>query len=526
MQRAHELEFFKDIVFADSTASCDAAGHSVTFILTPCAVGAVPLAVLITKGQSEEEYTAAFLLLKNNLKCSFGGQQYPKVIITDDSYAERNALKFVWPQSKLFLCKFHVLQSMWRWVLEKKHNIEANDRRILYTNFRNILISEDVENANKFYSMCIGKFLPQNEDEESMVNIIEKYPQWVCYIESYWERKNEWCLVYRDATLHGHQTNNFAEISVRLFKDIVLSRNKAYNVIALIDFVITCMEEYYQKRIRNFANGRNAEPRLILRNLLRKAGNVKKDDIIYLGQKIYKVPSMTKQGESYTVDGDYGACTCYVGKLGKFCKHQASVYFHYDDKLVNAPALTMESRYLMAKLAFGDDAPPISFYAPLVESSNEIREKTNLTSDSMHNDPIAPTNYPTYSKIFEKPDHGDEKSVEDLQELFSLMKQHHTTFGTSSASKKKIMQRLKAIKTKTSWETFLCTAGSSLSLRHRTDIKIKVQPTSISRRKAGTTRGCRRLPLGRPAKGEPASKKRKRNLAENVAKNFPNAKSH
>lgn len=48
MQRAHGLPFAKDIAFVDSTASCDANGHSVTIMLTACGIGAVPLALMIT----------------------------------------------------------------------------------------------------------------------------------------------------------------------------------------------------------------------------------------------------------------------------------------------------------------------------------------------------------------------------------------------------------------------------------------------------------------------------------------------
>ncbi|KAJ8933285.1 hypothetical protein NQ314_014113 [Rhamnusium bicolor] len=80
MQRAHQLDYAKDIVFVDSTASCDASGHSVTFMLTPCAVGAVPLAILITKGQSED-YKAGFILLKSSLQNSFSGQGHPKIFV-------------------------------------------------------------------------------------------------------------------------------------------------------------------------------------------------------------------------------------------------------------------------------------------------------------------------------------------------------------------------------------------------------------------------------------------------------------
>jgi len=56
MKRAHELETSKDIVFVDSTSSCDYENYSVTFLLTTCPAGAVPLGAIITKSQSEEEF--------------------------------------------------------------------------------------------------------------------------------------------------------------------------------------------------------------------------------------------------------------------------------------------------------------------------------------------------------------------------------------------------------------------------------------------------------------------------------------
>ncbi len=64
MQRAQSLPYSKDIVFSDSTASCDAHNHAITFMLTPCAVGAIPLAVIVTNRQSLNDYKAGFELAK------------------------------------------------------------------------------------------------------------------------------------------------------------------------------------------------------------------------------------------------------------------------------------------------------------------------------------------------------------------------------------------------------------------------------------------------------------------------------
>ena len=112
----------------------------------------------------------------------------------------------------------------------------------------------------------------------------------------------------------------------------------------------------------------------------------------------------------------------------------------------------------------------------------------------------------------------NEHTNEDFQDIFSLMAKHHRNFGTSSLTKKKVLQRLTCIKTRTSWEAFLSTAGSSLALRHRTNLNIKVQPTSLSRRRVGITRGCKRLASGHPVKSEAAIKKKKKKL---VTKCFP-----
>jgi len=64
MNRAHSTPLAGDICFVDSTASCDADNHAITFMLTPTAAGAVPLGVLITDSASKSSYTAAFNQLK------------------------------------------------------------------------------------------------------------------------------------------------------------------------------------------------------------------------------------------------------------------------------------------------------------------------------------------------------------------------------------------------------------------------------------------------------------------------------
>jgi len=188
MQRAHELPFSKDIAFVDSTSSCDAQGHSVMFMLTACGIGAVPLAIMITKNQSIADYKAAFNLIKTSIPNGFGNQDFPLQFITDDSDAERQALKSVFPESKLLLCRFHVLQSVWRWLWEMNHQVHKDDRKTLYLLFRVISEASTHELAMASFNSAIG-LTSTSSNVINGNNIPLKYPKWIQYVSKYWDRK-------------------------------------------------------------------------------------------------------------------------------------------------------------------------------------------------------------------------------------------------------------------------------------------------------------------------------------------------
>ena len=51
-------------------------------------------------------------------------------------------------------------------------------------------------------------------------------------------------------------TNNYCESAMRVLKDKVLLRTKAFNVPQLADFVSNRLEGYYERRVIDVANGR------------------------------------------------------------------------------------------------------------------------------------------------------------------------------------------------------------------------------------------------------------------------------
>jgi len=156
----------------------------------------------------------------------------------DCATAEFNTLKKTWPESKNLLCIFHVCQAVWRWCWDSKHQIPKEDRIELMRSFQNIVYAE-----SKILKEAFQKAMSSS-----------KYENWSKYLQYYWETRKKWCLAWRDVTCHGHHTNNFSEITIRIFKDTVLSRVKAYNVIALIDFVCITLEEYNPCRLRELTS--------------------------------------------------------------------------------------------------------------------------------------------------------------------------------------------------------------------------------------------------------------------------------
>lgn len=106
MSRVHEKVLQSgEICYMDASASFEPLNTSITLLYTSCIVGALPLGLFITSDELEITLEKALNLLKLILpQHAFfgrGPQIGPKVFITDDSSAERNALELCWPEGKV-----------------------------------------------------------------------------------------------------------------------------------------------------------------------------------------------------------------------------------------------------------------------------------------------------------------------------------------------------------------------------------------------------------------------------------------
>ena len=83
---------------------------------------------------------------------------------------------------------------------------------------------------------------------------VTKYKHFIEHVRSVWDKRHAWAHCYRvNLPTRGNHTNNYAEAGIRILKEIIFSRVKAYNLVQMFSFVHEVMEIYYQKKLLSLA---------------------------------------------------------------------------------------------------------------------------------------------------------------------------------------------------------------------------------------------------------------------------------
>ncbi|KAL3175776.1 hypothetical protein MRX96_000963 [Rhipicephalus microplus] len=177
MQRAQRLESAQDVIFVDSTSSCDTEGNTATVLLTATKAGAVPVAVVLHSSQTRDCYRAASQLLKEKYPTCFGNNQAPAAFMSDNSRPEKDALRDVWPSSKQLLFIFHVLQAEWCWLMSAP-SLGKEDRRNLITSFQKVPrqdLDENYEQKQLFLVVWLHGSCRSSEDPETLRDLLRHH---------------------------------------------------------------------------------------------------------------------------------------------------------------------------------------------------------------------------------------------------------------------------------------------------------------------------------------------------------------
>ena len=84
----------------------------------------------------------------------------------------------------------------------------------------------------------------------------KRYPQYIAYVDKLVARAEDWAICYRaNLMIRSNNTNNFAEAGVRVQKDAIFERARAYNPAQLFDMLSSRLDSYYSRRLQDIANG-------------------------------------------------------------------------------------------------------------------------------------------------------------------------------------------------------------------------------------------------------------------------------
>ena len=432
MRRVHKyIKHSGEMLFCDASGNLDRNQCRVLVLLTHSAVGGLPLGVLIVTSESEKTLHAALELYKGMLTNSsfFGrGNSGPQIIMTDDSRAERNALRAAFPSSVLLLCSFHVLQAYWRYLWDSKNGVPRNDRPHLFHLLKNMLYAESEDALQNSFNKA--------EADE----VLRKYPGVFKYVTAMFARKSEWAVCCRaDMPIRGNNTNNFCEAAMRVLKEQVLARTKAFNVQQLVDFIVVRMEAYYQRRCMDVANNRTQDLP-VSKFKLSSGAQQQQTTVTKISDTMFEVNSLSSQNKVYSVDMSVGFCTCHMGETGGPCKHQEEVIKRFKLPSWNyIPVHDPDMRRLLNKIATGRDVTtswfqslhnqPDQSVANLNASTVSVQPSTsaaatcNLISEASPADSFdSSEDFATTQYMQSQDDEQDAKILHDFEDMFNAIK--------------------------------------------------------------------------------------------------------
>ena len=366
MARVHEaIPQDGEMMFVDSSSSMDRYNLSTFILSTSHCGGSLPLGVMITSNEAAPTIQGCLSQLQAILpnKAFYNNSTTgPKVIMTDDSESQRQALAAVWPDAQQLLCIFHVLQGFWTWLHEGKNRIAKEHRQVLMFKVKELVYAEYEEMLNSKYRVLTS-------DPTATL-----YPKFLQHVKNYWSRREKWAICFRKSLLiRGNHTNNYAEAGIKILKELVFARIKAFNLIEMISFVVDVMEMYYQRRLIHLAN--NRMDRFIgLRFCGMKSPSVPKESIKQGEDNLFYVNSRQERGLVYIVDMHLGTCTCKGGIGGAPCSHQAAVSVHFHINSINSiPSLFPDKRQQLAIIAVGNQTAPkdMAYYSSLHQKAEE-----------------------------------------------------------------------------------------------------------------------------------------------------------
>ena len=460
--------------------------YRVFLLLTHSVAGGLPLGVLITPNEQSSTIKAALRLYSTLLDatCFYGrGTRGPTAFMTDDATAERQALAAVYPESARLLCVFHILQAHWRYLWANENHVHKDHRQHLFHVLKNLVYANCIETMDELYTAAMTDA------------VVCSYSKVRKHLESLYERREEWALCCRSALLvRSNNTNNYCESAMRVLKDNVLHRTKAFNVQQLVDFIVTRYDSHYQRRMLDVANNRLDYVRSS--RFIPSRTTVAHDQITQLAEHQYEVPSQSNTDVMYTVDMFVGHCTCHAGNTGGPCKHQAAVMSAFKLPSWNVlPVCDPAGRKLLHQIAVGDEASVPDDWFKSLRPSSDVDVPPATAASACPSLPPPVDEMDVEDELVEADETLFNRFGAAVEKINAMYRSDPLSFGPAMES---FCKRMDSMSTPAAVQSALHCFGKYSGLsRQMAGLKtISVQPTAVARRKA-LLGGRKRTYLGR-----------------------------
>jgi hypothetical protein len=337
-------------VFVDSSRCVDSKNECRVFLLMTCCTemtgGGLPLGVVITTSEQERAVGDGFELLKTLLPDgAFHGRTAdagPATFFTDDCSALRSSLSRIFLQSSVLLNQFHVLWDVWRWLWAPKNGVAIDHRSHLYQLTEAAVRSETCQALAEAFTRIYND------------SVAESYDKFIAHVNQLLDRSTLWASCYQNVEDRRLSPGGLVTVeqSASLQKDKIFNRLKSFSPVQLVDFTVSRLERYFERRLRTAC--RHQEDARHGRRChfnFPKDSRVALENVWMLSPNVVLVPSETpvsaRHAGYYAVNTTLWVCTCPVGSRGAPCKHQWASVTKYptieNDCLETQPAWTLPS---------------------------------------------------------------------------------------------------------------------------------------------------------------------------------------
>ena len=360
MRRCHLLTQSSDMIYVES-CECpinkDNQQYNILLLYAHTPVGGVPLGTVLVTNDSIDILSIGFKLLKQLLPDkAFGsrGISGPHIFLIKDSDNQKKALNSVWPGSNVIVCIFRILQSMWEWLWDEKHNILRDHRLYLLYLLKTVLFSSsESDMTTKYQVLCSD-------------SIVLHYPAYLEQLKCLWLKRHLWALCFH-RLLPLQDANNYYEAAVRAMKDKIFEQVKSFNFIQFLNYLVTRIDLYYESKFLKILNEKiehiflsyfpDSIPPHIANNIKQIAGSY------------YVVPSENGNDKFCTIDVELNSCSCPTGLKGALCIHQHWLFLRIPPELFKANLTNTDFKQKLIMIVFGSLSLP-----PSIQLNNATKE--------------------------------------------------------------------------------------------------------------------------------------------------------